>query len=105
MLGHFPLWFRPPYGMRYPWTLLQARQSGLSSVTWSNCPRDWLMPGAKVIARRIINSAQPGDIVLLHDGGGDRSQTLLAVCFVIRYLRSRGYSFVRVDELKRDGEE
>ena len=104
VLGRYPQWFRPPYGMRYPWTLLQARQSGLSTVLWSNCPRDWLRPGAKVIARRVIGSLQPGDIVLLHDGGGDRSQTVTAVRFLIRYLLSQGYEFVRVDELVRESD-
>ncbi|MDO5295679.1 MAG: polysaccharide deacetylase family protein [bacterium] len=104
VLGYRPQWFRPPYGMRYPWTLLQARQAGLSTVLWSNCPRDWLKPGAKVIARRVISDLQPGDIVLLHDGGGDRSQTVVAVRFIIRYLSSQGYKFVRVDELIRESD-
>ncbi|MBQ7568541.1 polysaccharide deacetylase family protein [bacterium] len=100
VLGHYPLWFRPPYGMRYPWTILQARQSGMSTVLWSNCPCDWTTPGAKVIMERIIRSFQPGDIILLHDGGGDRSQTVIAVRYLIRYLHRQGYKFVRVDELE-----
>ena len=104
VLGSYSPWFRPPYGMRYPWTLLQARQAGLTSVLWSNCPRDWLRPGAKVIARRVVETAKPGDIILLHDGGGDRSQTVLAVRMLVRCLKSQGYRFVRVDELSGEEE-
>ena len=99
VLGTRPLWFRPPYGMRYPWTLMQARSEGLSTALWCNCPRDWQCPGSKTIARRVINNLRFGDVVLLHDGGGDRSQTLEAVRCIIRVLRGRGYKFVRVDEL------
>lgn len=101
-LGEYPQWFRPPYGMRYPWTLLQARQEGLTAVSWSNCPRDWLCPGAEVIARRVVETVAPGDIVLLHDGGGDRSQTVEAVRLLVRCLKGQGYRFVRVDELGRE---
>lgn len=97
--GTRPVWFRPPYGMRYPWTLLQARAAGMSTVLWSNCPRDWQCPGYKVIVRRVLDSILPGDIVLLHDGGGDRSQTVRALRLLIRALRMHGYSFVRVDKL------
>lgn len=97
--GQSPMWFRPPYGMRFPWTLLQARSTGMSTVLWSNCPRDWQCPGHKVIAKRVIEKIFPGDIVLLHDGGGDRSQTVAALKLIIRILRRHGYAFVRVDEL------
>lgn len=99
ILGERAIWFRPPYGMRYPWTLGQARSIGLSTVMWSNCPRDWQIPGEQVIAERIVKNVHNGDIVLLHDGGGERSQTIWAVRQVIRYLRAHGYRFVRVDEL------
>ncbi len=100
VLGVRPLWFRPPYGMRYPWTLLQARSEGMSAVLWSNCPRDWMRPGAEVIAQRVMEELQPGDVVLLHDGGGDRSQTVEAVRRLIVDIRDRGYEFVRVDQMR-----
>ncbi len=100
VLGHYPRWFRPPYGMRYPWTLLEARNLGQTAVLWSNCPRDWQRPGADVIASRVVNRMTPGDIVLLHDGGGDRAQTIFAVKVIIRALRAKGYEFVRADEMQ-----
>ena len=100
VLGHYPRWFRPPFGMRYPWTLLEARNLGQTAVLWSNCPRDWQCPGADVIARRVVSRIAPGDIILLHDGGGDRSQTISAVRTIIKALRAKGYEFVRADELQ-----
>jgi len=98
-----PEWFRPPYGMRYPWTLAQARSLGLATALWSNCPRDWQTPGAEVLARRVLDHLGPGDVVLLHDGGGDRSQTVQALRQLIPQVRERGYRFVRVDELQESG--
>ena len=99
VLGEEPTWFRPPYGMRYPWTLRQARNLGMKTALWSNCPRDWQRPGAEVLARRMVERARPGDLVLLHDGGGDRSQTVEALRLAIPALRQGGYRFVRVDAL------
>ena len=92
-------YFRPPYGMRWPWTMQQSEAMGQTAVLWSNCPRDWQLPGADVIAGRVIKKAGPGHIVLLHDGGGDRLQTIYALPEIIRTLRARGFSFVRADEL------
>ena len=92
-------YYRPPYGTRYPWNIKYGESLRMRAVLWSNSPRDWQRPGAGIIAERVINSAKPGDIVLLHDGGGDRSQTVKALPTIIGNLRSRGFEFVRVDEL------
>ena len=99
VLGEPPRWFRPPYGFRYPWTLLHARSLGQSTALWSNCPRDWQRPGVEVLVRRVVESARPGDVVLLHDGGGDRSQTVQALPLLIRELRARGFRLVRLDRV------
>jgi len=99
VMGQEPGWFRPPYGMRPPWTLKQARNLGMTTALWSNCPRDWQRPGAEVLARRVVDRARPGDVVLLHDGGGDRSQTVRALEILIPELRRKGLGFVRLDAL------
>ena len=100
VLGEEPVYFRPPYGMRYPWSMWESERLAQRAVLWSNCPRDWQLPGAEVIACRVIRRAQAGDIVLLHDGGGDRRQTAQALPKIVETLRERGFSFVRVDELE-----
>jgi cellulose synthase/poly-beta-1,6-N-acetylglucosamine synthase-like glycosyltransferase/peptidoglycan/xylan/chitin deacetylase (PgdA/CDA1 family) len=60
---------------------------------------DWRRPGADAIARAITPSGDSGGIVLLHDGGGDRSGTIAALERVVPRLRARGFRFVPVSEL------
>ena len=59
---------------------------------------DWRRPGADAIAERLL-SAKPGDVVLMHDGGGDRSQTIEALKIALPQLRAEGYKFVTIDQL------
>ena len=60
---------------------------------------DWRRAGAAAIARAITPRGDKGGIVLLHDGGGDRSQTGAALEQVVPRLRARGFRFVRLSEL------
>lgn len=69
-----------------------------SEIGWNVDTEDWRRPGADVIAQRIM-SAKPGDIILMHDGGGDRTQTAAALAQALPYLREQGYTFVTMDEL------
>jgi peptidoglycan/xylan/chitin deacetylase (PgdA/CDA1 family) len=84
---------RPPYGATDPSTYRYSTKLGYAVVLWSIDPNDWKRPGAQAIARHVINRAFPGAIVLLHDGGGDRSQTVVAVETILKELSARGYSF------------
>jgi cellulose synthase/poly-beta-1,6-N-acetylglucosamine synthase-like glycosyltransferase/peptidoglycan/xylan/chitin deacetylase (PgdA/CDA1 family) len=61
--------------------------------------RDWSRPGVAAIVRGATPPAGRGGIVLMHDGGGDRSETVQAVARLIPALRARGYAFVRVSDL------
>jgi peptidoglycan-N-acetylglucosamine deacetylase len=97
--GSFPRLFRPPYGVYDARTLGNLRRLHMLMVMWSVDPRDWVRPGARVIVRRVLAAARPGAIVELHDGGGDRSQTVSVVPAIIRALRRRGYQLVTVPEL------
>ncbi len=65
----------------------------LRSVLWNIDSRDWRTPGASTIAERLVESAYPGAVVLLHDGGGDRSQTVAALRIALPRLRAQGYEF------------
>src|SRR5256714_5191141 len=87
----YPRLFRPPYGSFNPDTpnLLQERR--MLMVLWSVNPQDYYRPGAKLIVSRVLASVHPGAIVLMHDGGGDRSQTVAAVRILVRKLRARRY--------------
>ena len=67
-------------------------------IGWNIDTQDWQLPGAEAIYQQMI-SAQPGDIILCHDGGGDRSQTIEALRRALPYLKSKGFSFLTVDEM------
>ncbi len=93
--------FRPPYGSRTPAVLRRLTGSGATVVLWDVEASDWTLPGAAAITRAVLERARPGSVVLLHDGGGDRSQTVEALPGVIEGLLARGYGFARVDALPR----
>ncbi|MBC5584670.1 polysaccharide deacetylase family protein [Eggerthella guodeyinii] len=69
-----------------------------AEIGWNIDSQDWRKPGAGAIADQIKN-AWPGAIVLMHDGGGDRSQTVEALKDALPYLKSQGYRFITMDEL------
>ncbi len=69
-----------------------------AEIGWNVDTQDWARPGADAIAAAIL-SAEPGDVILMHDGGGDRSQTVAALRIALPQLVERGYKFVTMDEL------
>lgn len=97
---HFkPCLFRPPGGAVDAAVIATAGSLGMFTVTWNVDPRDWSAPGTEAIYSTIVNTTQPGSIILMHDGGGDRSETLAALPRVIDTLRARGYRFTTVSQL------
>ncbi len=97
-LGRRPKLFRPPGGALSAYVLEAAGGAGQRVVLWSVDPRDW-QPGVrpKDIARRVLEAVRPGSIVLLHDGGGDRSATVKALPAIIRGIRRQGLRLVFVE--------
>jgi peptidoglycan/xylan/chitin deacetylase (PgdA/CDA1 family) len=100
--GPRPELFRPPYGSFNEATLRELHSLGLLMVLWSVDTNDYLQPGVQTIVERVLAGARPGAIFLLHDGGGDRSQTVAALPQIIRDLRARGYTLVTIPQLLRD---
>jgi peptidoglycan/xylan/chitin deacetylase (PgdA/CDA1 family) len=94
-----PRLFRPPYGAFNQDTLSLMQQRGMALILWSIDSEDYTRPGVDQIVANVVGNAAPGSIVLMHDGGGDRSQTALAVPKIVHRLRERGYKFVTVPEL------
>ena len=97
--GFTPCLFRPPGGSTSGALVAEARSMGFTVINWDIDPRDWARPGTGAIYSNVVNNAHPGAIVIQHDGGGDRSETLAALPQEIATLRSRGYQFVTVTEL------
>ena len=97
--GYTPCLFRPPGGAENAATVSSARSLGMSTVIWDVDPQDWSRPGSGAIESRVLGAARGGSIVLLHDGGGDRSQTVAALPAIIKTLKQRGYRLVTVSKL------
>jgi peptidoglycan/xylan/chitin deacetylase (PgdA/CDA1 family) len=91
--GYTPRCLRPPYGAVNSTVYSRAASLGKTIVLWSVDPRDWTRPGSATITRRVLNSVRPGSVILLHDGGGNRSQTVAALPAILKTLKARGYAF------------
>jgi peptidoglycan/xylan/chitin deacetylase (PgdA/CDA1 family) len=97
--GYTPCVFRPPYGAENAAVVDAALAQRMSTIVWDVDPSDYARPGTAVIVQRVLSHVRDGSIVLMHDGGGDRSQTLAAVPQIIAALRARGYAFRTVPDL------
>jgi len=84
---------RPPFGSLTASIRGALEASGKHVVMWDVDTRDWSLPGAPAIAERIVAGARPGAIILLHDGGNDRSQTLAGVDHALGILAAAGWRF------------
>jgi peptidoglycan-N-acetylglucosamine deacetylase len=99
-ITHFrPCLFRPPGGAVNSSMIGAAAEDGLRTITWDVDPADWSTPGTGAIYSRVVDAAQAGSIILMHDGGGPRDETLAALPQIIDTLRARGYGFVTVTGL------
>ena len=99
LTGYTPCVFRPPYGDYDRSVIGAAKALGLATITWDVDPSDWALPGVGAIERRVLAQVQPGSIIVSHDGGGPRAETLAAYPYIIRELERRGYRFETVPQL------
>jgi peptidoglycan-N-acetylglucosamine deacetylase len=98
----YPRLFRPPYGSYDATTLAALRPLHMLLVLWSTDTRDYTRPGVAAIVRHALAGARPGAIILLHDGGGDRAETVAALPLIVRGLRRRHLHPVTVARLLHD---
>jgi peptidoglycan/xylan/chitin deacetylase (PgdA/CDA1 family) len=92
-VGITPRYFRAPYGAWTKAVLRRCVQHGMLPLDWSVDPTDWARPGTSYIVSNILRHTRTGSIILEHDGGGDRSQTVAALKVVIPSLLDSGYHF------------
>jgi peptidoglycan-N-acetylglucosamine deacetylase len=97
-----PRMFRPPYGSFDNTTFSLLKMRRMLMVLWSVDSQDFRQPGTATIVQRVLSAAKPGAIVLMHDGGGLRAQTVAALPIIIQQLRKRHYKLVTVPELLED---
>ena len=98
----FPRLFRPPYGSCDNSTLRLLHKYKMLMVLWTVDTNDYTKPGVAAIVHSAVSGARPGAIILMHDAGGDRSETVAALPKIIAILRKRGYRFVTVPKLLLD---
>lgn len=85
---------RPPYGATDAFTKQYAAALGYRVQLWDIDPRDWSRPGASSIVRNVEANIHPGAVILMHDGGGDRSESVAALAQILRDLTRQGWRFV-----------
>lgn len=110
IIGHSTRLFRPPYGVgadvapspEDAWIIQLAQDRGYLTVGMNIDPNDWKLSGkdgASLIVKAVEKDADKGHILLLHDGGGNRDQTIIALPMIIKRLKAMGYQLVTVSDL------
>jgi peptidoglycan/xylan/chitin deacetylase (PgdA/CDA1 family) len=94
-----PVLFRPPYGSFNATTLRELHALHLLMVLWSVDTNDFAQPGVSTIVERALEGAKPGGIILMHDAGGTRTETIEALPAIIKGIRARGLRLVTVPRL------
>ena len=96
LTGDTPSCVRPPYDAWDTTVLDQIAVRGLTTMSYSIDPRDWTIPGVQAIVDGVVGAAFPGAVVDMHDGGGNRSETVEALPEIITDLEADGYTFVSI---------
>ena len=99
--GIYPALYRPVGGAYNDGIINTAVEHGFKVVMWSwhQDTEDWKQPGVDQIVSKVLTGAKPGDVVLFHDAGGDRSQTVKALEEILPALKKEGYEFVTISNL------
>jgi peptidoglycan/xylan/chitin deacetylase (PgdA/CDA1 family) len=103
-IGTCPVLYRPPHGDRTPFIARVVHDHGMRMVLWSASAGDWATDDAALVARRIVEQAKPGAILLLHDGldgkpTANREVLVRALPLILSGLRDKGLQPVRLDQL------
>jgi peptidoglycan/xylan/chitin deacetylase (PgdA/CDA1 family) len=91
--------FRPPYGYQTAALSRLLAAQHLTLVLWDVDTRDWTAPGVAYIVGQVERLVRPGSIVLFHDGGGNRRQTVEALAILLPWFRQHHYRLVTVSAL------
>jgi peptidoglycan/xylan/chitin deacetylase (PgdA/CDA1 family) len=84
-------YYRQPGGLWSPTVVRAMTQAKLYPLRWSDDPRDWSRPGSATIVHRVAKRLHPGVVILMHDGGGDRSQTIKALAWLLKAVIAAGW--------------
>lgn len=98
LTGTQTFYFRPPGGVMNNGLVDYVYSQNYANIMWSVDSQDW-RSSADAIAKNVIGDAKSGGIVLMHDGGGNRTPTVKALPGIIKELKQQGYEFVTLPEL------
>lgn len=101
LTGIKPTLFRPVGGFFNDIIINTAINNDYRVIMWSwhQDTKDWSKPGIDTITSHVILNARPGDIILLHDSGGDRSQTVKALENILKFFNKNGYKCITISEM------
>jgi len=98
--GNHTYFYRPPGGFVSKSQLEATKRNGHVAALWSVDSKDWRNPGVKQIVDNVMKNIFPGSIILMHDGGYQRSQTVKSLGPIIDALKARGYRLATLSELR-----
>ncbi|WP_010272672.1 polysaccharide deacetylase family protein [Paenibacillus senegalensis] len=102
IIGYRTKLFKPPYGFLYNELVGRLAEMQYLVIDWSFDSLDWQEEAPEIITTRVLETVQPGGIILMHDGAdrdGNRTPTIEALRQIIPELQRQGYQFVTVPEL------
>jgi peptidoglycan/xylan/chitin deacetylase (PgdA/CDA1 family) len=98
--GYRPCLFRPPYGAVSANLVREARRAGMLTIQWNVDPHDYVpSERPRYIAGAVSKSVRRGSIVVMHDGGGDRTRTLRSLNLLLHRLHRHGFKVVAIDKM------
>ncbi len=97
-----PRLFRPPYGAYNDATLAATAKQKMLTVMWTIDSSDYMATDPVALSKYVLGLAQPGAIILMHDGGGNRTVTSQALPLIVRGLSKAGFKMVTVPRLLLD---
>lgn len=99
--GYTPTLFRPVEGHYTDAMIEEIVKDGYKVVMWSwhQDTEDWKNPGVNKIVNTVLKGTNEGDVILFHDGGGNRTQTVKALEKILPELQKQGYQFVTINDL------
>ena len=99
--GYNPSLYRPVAGRINDFIVQNSIKNGYTVIMWSwhQDTRDWESPGTNKIINQVISNTRPGDIIIFHDSGGDRKQTVKALKKILEFYNKTGYKCVTVSEM------
>lgn len=100
LTGKPPVLFRSPYGSRSKRFFAEAARGNMDVVFWNVDPHDWKHSSPESMAAEIAAALKPGAVILLHDGGGNRTRTVQALPLVLDEIERRGYEIALVSEIE-----